>query len=211
MDTYNGNVSTNKTEYETVQIKVMDHDPQRASDMCDSIITFYNQKVRQMHKAKDKEMVDISKRELERNYNELAKLSNKLDSVRESTGILSFNQQVDEVTRGYMNALASGRGSASDTKKIEQLYSSLSKKGTQAAHVENRFYETLHIIDSLTNIYHHYRIEYEKDITYSHVVEYPFPADKKAYPVRWLIVAFTTASAVFLGLLLFLVLDYRKP
>jgi len=41
-------------------------------------------------------------------------------------------------------------------------------------------------------------------------VEYPFPADKKSYPVRWIIVAFSTISAVFLALLVFLVLDYRK-
>jgi uncharacterized protein involved in exopolysaccharide biosynthesis len=52
--------------------------------------------------------------------------------------------------------------------------------------------------------------EYEKEITYSHVVENPFPADKKAYPVRWLIVAFSTLSAVFFSLLVFLILDYRK-
>jgi uncharacterized protein involved in exopolysaccharide biosynthesis len=52
--------------------------------------------------------------------------------------------------------------------------------------------------------------EYEKEITYCHVVEYPVVADKKAYPVRWLIVAFTAFSAVFFAFLLFLVLDYRK-
>jgi len=42
------------------------------------------------------------------------------------------------------------------------------------------------------------------------VVEYPVPADKKSYPVRWLIVAFSAFSAVFVALLVFLVLDYRK-
>jgi uncharacterized protein involved in exopolysaccharide biosynthesis len=42
------------------------------------------------------------------------------------------------------------------------------------------------------------------------VVESPFPSDKKSYPVRWLIVVFSAFSAVFLALLVFLVLDYRK-
>jgi uncharacterized protein involved in exopolysaccharide biosynthesis len=53
-------------------------------------------------------------------------------------------------------------------------------------------------------------MEYEKDITYSHIVEHPIVADKKSYPVRWLIVAFSTFSAVFMAFLVFLVLDYRK-
>jgi uncharacterized protein involved in exopolysaccharide biosynthesis len=42
------------------------------------------------------------------------------------------------------------------------------------------------------------------------VVEYPFAADDKSFPVRWIIVAFSAISGVFLALLVFLVLDYRK-
>ena len=64
LDKYNKNVKANKTNFETVKIEVLDQDPQRASDMCDSIIHFYNKKVRRMHKAKDLEMVTISQQGL---------------------------------------------------------------------------------------------------------------------------------------------------
>ncbi|MFV0591252.1 MAG: Wzz/FepE/Etk N-terminal domain-containing protein [Draconibacterium sp.] len=209
-DAYNTNVSVSKTEFETAEIKVMDYEPQRASDMCDSIIQFYNRKVRSMHKAKDKEMVDITKMALEKKYKELAGVEEQLDSLREVTGIISFKEQVPELTRGYMTALANGRGSASDTKKIDQLYDHFSKDGTKATLLEAKYNRMLYVIDSLSILHDNHIIEYEKDITYSHIVEYPFPADKKSYPVRWLIVLLTTVSAVFLGLLVFLVLDYGK-
>ena len=210
LDIYNTNVSVSKTEYETAEIKVEDENPNRASNMCDSIIHFYNQKVRELHKAKDKEMVDISYKALNDKRGELSKIETRLDSIRKATGILSFNEQVPELTRGYMSALASGRGSASDTKKIEKLYNDFSVSGSKAAHLENQYNRTMQVIDSLTNVYERYMVEFEKDITYSHVVEYPFPADKKSYPVRWLIVFLSTFSAVFVGLLAFLVLDYNK-
>ncbi|QIA09284.1 GumC domain-containing protein [Draconibacterium halophilum] len=206
---YNTNVSTSKTEYETAEIKVMDENPQRASDMCDSIISFFDQKVRELHRTKNKEMVDITSKQLNQKNNELEVFEHQLDSIREKYGIISFDQ-VDEITRGYMNALATGRGSASDTKKIEKLYDNFSKEGSRAYRLENKYNQTLHTIDSLTIVYDTYLSEYEKEITYSHVVEYPFPADKKAYPVRWLIVAFTTLSTVFFALLVFLILDYGK-
>jgi len=209
-DFYNTNVSVSKTEFETAEIKVMDHDPVRASNMCDSIIHFYNKKVRAMHKLKDKEMVDISAKSLRQKQEELDIIEQRLDSLREATGIISFGRQVPELTRGYMNALASGRGNASDTRKIENLYEKFSESGTQAVILENKYNRTVHVIDSLQEIYERYLIEYEKDITYSHVVEYPFPADKKSYPVRWLIVMMSTVSAVFIGLLTFLVLDFKK-
>jgi capsular polysaccharide biosynthesis protein len=63
-DIYNKNVKAGKTKFETVEISVMDHNPHRASNMCDSIIRFYNKKVRNMHKAKDWEMVEIARKNL---------------------------------------------------------------------------------------------------------------------------------------------------
>ena len=41
-DIYNENIKTTKTQNETVEIKVLALNPQIASDMCDSIIHFYN-------------------------------------------------------------------------------------------------------------------------------------------------------------------------
>lgn len=210
LDIFNTNVSVSKTQFETAEIKVLDENPVRASNMCDSIIHFYNQKVRELHKVKDKEMVDISKKALERKQQELKKVELRLDSLRTATGILNFNEQVPELTRGYVGALATGRGNASDTKKIERMYDNFSKSGSQAMFLENQYKTTISVIDSLTNVYETYLTEYEKDITYSHIVEYPFPADKKSYPVRWLIVLLSTAAAVFFSLLVFLVLDYNK-
>ncbi len=208
-DKYNTNVSTSKTEYETAEIKVLDQDPKRAATMCDSIITFYNNKVRAMHKAKDKEMVVITQKQIDKKQIELDLSEQELDSIRKVSGLISLNQ-TSEVTRGYMTALANGRGSSSDTKKIQELYQNLSKEGTQVQKVEQRFNKALSAVDSLTRLYDAHLVEFEKDITYSHIVERPFAADKKAYPVRWLIVAFSTLSAVFVALLAFLVLDYRK-
>jgi capsular polysaccharide biosynthesis protein len=210
LDIYGENVSAGKTEFETVEIKVMDHDPRRASDMCDSIIHFYNLKVREMHRVKNYEMMQISQTGLDRKYSELDSLMGKMNDIRKKYQILDYTEQVPEVTRGYMNALAEGRGSAGDTKKIQELYGNLSEKGTDAFWLESRMDFLVSVIDSLTVQHEVYLSEYEKEITYCHVVEHPVPADKKSYPVRWLIVAFSTVSAVFLALLLFLLFDYRK-
>lgn len=210
IDEYQTNVSASKTEFETVEIKVLDEDPQRASDMCDSIIHFYNKKVRELHRFKEKEMVEILYNGINRKYKELDTIIVKLDDIRKDSGILDYTEQVPEVTRGYMNALSAGRGSTPDAKKIKELYDRMANEGSKAMWLESRFDYLINTIDSLSNQYDFYLSEYEKDITYAHVVEYPVPTDKKSYPVRWLIVAFSALSAIFLALLVFLVLDYRK-
>jgi capsular polysaccharide biosynthesis protein len=207
---YNKNVTAGKTQFETVEIQVMDTDSQRASDMCDTIISFYDQKVGELHRVLNLEMVKILDKELNKRHSELDSVMTVLDTLKQEYGILNYELQVPELTRGYMNALATGRGAAGDTKKIEELYQNFSEKGTKAIWTESRMNYLLSTIDSLTVDYGFYRTEAEKNIAYSMVVEYPVPADKKSYPVRWLIVVFSAFSAVFLSLLVFLVLDYRK-
>ncbi len=209
-DRYNENVNAGKTTFETVEIKVMDHDPRRASDMCDSIIHFYNLKVREMHKAKDWEMVEIMDNRLRKKYTELDTLTSRISAMRKEYGILDYSSQVERVTEGYMNALANGRMASADARKIQDLYNNLAEKGAEAKVLEVNFNSTVSVIDSLSREREFHLSEFEKEITYAHIVEHPVPADKKAYPVRWMIVAFTTFSAIFLAILVFLVLDYRK-
>ena len=98
-DIYNDNVKTSKTQYETVEISVMDFDPQQASDMCDSIIHFYNQKVGQIHKSKNKEMIVILGKQMDKKYNEIDSVSTELKQIHAQTGIVDFKNQVPEVAR----------------------------------------------------------------------------------------------------------------
>lgn len=212
LDIYNENIKMSKTQNETVEIKVMAYDPQMASDLCDSIIHFYNLSVGQMYKAKNWELAEISLKQLQAKYIELDSLTFAINNMRAETGIMDFKNQVPEVTRGYVRALVEGRGSASeaDINRIKELYSSMLKKGAEAFSLEINYNN---VIDQITKIKYQYEAsqnEYQKTITYSHVVEKPFAADDKSFPVRWIIVAFSAFSAVFVAFLVFLILDYRK-
>ena len=209
-DIYNENIKTSKTQNETVEIKVLAYDPQMASDMCDSIIHFYNQTVGDLYRAKNWELVGISEKQLQKKYAEADSLIRRLTEIRTETGIVDVANQGPEVTRGYVKALVDGGGKSSDINRIKEIFGNLLKVGAEARSLEVSFENVLQEIVKIKAIYELNISEYEKNITYSHVVEHPFPADKKSYPVRWLIVAFSAFSAVFLALLVFLVLDYRK-
>jgi len=209
-DIYNKNISASKTQYETVELVVMDFYPQRAAQMCDSLIEFYNKKVGQIHKAKRGEVLVILEKQLDKKRHEYDSIYVALNELRNQSGIVNFSAQVPEVTRGYMTALATGRGSASDTKQIRNLYDNMLASGADVFRYEKEYNKAINSLDSLKLLYDVTLSEYEKKITYSHVIEKPFPADKKSHPVRWMIVFFSAFSAVFMALLVFLVLDYRK-
>jgi capsular polysaccharide biosynthesis protein len=210
MSEYNSNVTAKKTEFETVELSVLDKDPERAARMCDSIIHFYNEKVREMHSAKNREVVKIVSDNIKLRTLERDSLLELLIQQREKYKILDFNSQVKEITRGYMEALAAGKENTQGGKEIKQLYDNLSQKGGEVYILEKRFAKTNMAIDSLKVLYDINLSEANKKITYCHVVEKPVPADKKSYPVRWIMVSMTLFASLFLSLLLFILLDYRK-
>ncbi len=207
---YNDHFSVRKTEFETVQIEVLDENPVRAYEMCDSLIDFYNLKVREMHSAKNWEMVKIASDNLMKRGKERDSLADLLSEIRRNYQILDMQSQVPEVTRGYMKALAETGENSAGTREIKRLYDNMLEKGTEALVMERHFAYLNNTIDSLTELYHVNYSEANKSITYAHVVERPLVPDKKAYPVRWLIVAFTLMSSLFFALLVFMALDYRK-
>ena len=60
-------------------------------------------------------------------------------------------------------------------------------------------------------------LEYEKelrflisDLSYSNIVTEPYPADKKSYPVRWVVVALCGLGAFLLTLLVLFIIENRK-
>lgn len=207
---YNSNVTAKKTEFETVELSVLDRDPQRAAMMCDSIIHFYNEKVREMHSAKNLEVMKIVTDNMKLRTFERDSLLNLLNQQREKYQILDFNIQLRDITRGYMEALAAGRENSQGGREIKQIYDNMSEKGGEAYILERRFIKTNMAIDSLKNLYDINLSEANKKITYCHIVERPLPADKKSYPVRWMLVSITLFASLFLSLLLFILLDYRK-
>jgi hypothetical protein len=207
---YNSNVTVKKTEFETVELSVLDKDPKRAALMCDSVIHFYNEKVREMHSAKNREVMRIVTDNMKLRTLERDSLLKLLNLQREQYKILDFNTQLRDVTRGYMEALATGKVNTQGGREIKQLYDNMSVKGGEAYILERRFIKTNMAIDSLKYLYDINLSEANKKITYCHIVEKPVPADKKSYPVRWMLVSMTLFASLFLSLLLFILLDYRK-
>lgn len=207
---YDKNFSARKTEFETAEISFLDRSPVRAFQMCDTLIRMYNLKVREMHASKNREMVKILSDNLEKRTRERDSLVDRLTQVRRESMILDYEGQAQEVTRGYVRALADGREQAAGTREIRKLYDNLIEKGAETRVMETQFDYLTVTIDSLRARYELHLSEAQKSITYAHVVENPVIPDKKAYPVRWLIVAFSLFSALFVALLTMIALDYKK-
>lgn len=197
---YDDNVSINKTEYESVEIRVLDKDPQVASNMVDSIISFYDQKIASLHRKKHKEAMEISKEILDKKIIELDSLEAKQKEIRQTYGILSFGSQANEATKGEIQG----------NNKAKELFKNLQDKGSYSQRVDTLVWYARRDYLYFKNQYETELREIKKDITYSQIISYPYPADKKSYPVRWAVVLLTVISSIIFSLIVISFIESKR-
>lgn len=196
---YEDHVDCKKTEYESVEIKVLDTDPQVASDMVDSIVAFYNQKVYTVRAKRYTELAETYFRDYHLKAAEVDSLNKKMEVLRENYGLLSYEIQSEQTSMGYMTALADGAPKSS-IDEIKKSMKNLSEKGGEFFMMEKEMQGLLVMRDTLRKRYDKALSYSTQKATFSAVVEEPFPADKKSYPVRWLIVLVSLLASEFVAL-----------
>lgn len=209
LDEFRQNVKVRKTPYEAISITVRDRDPQRASDMANEMLRLYDNKVSNLHKKKYKEVVDMYEMQLHRKQLVIDSLQNKLYQLANQHGLIDYGAQSQEVMRGYLRTIYGTTTANINTKAVEQLKKSIEDHGgelitvTQMLVEESRTYVTI-------------KLEYEQSLrflnaslTYSNIISKPFPSDKKAFPVRWIIVAFSAFGAFLLSVLIILLAERK--
>ncbi|MBQ7533863.1 MAG: hypothetical protein IJT45_09290 [Bacteroidales bacterium] len=199
---YRDNVRISRTPYDAVLIKVLDKDPEIACAMVNEIIRLYDYKVGTMHKIKRYETVQMYKRQLEEKQQFIDSLKTRMAEISTNYGVVDYESQSREVTRGFID----GRGGS----KNDEMKSNLEQYGPEIIALST-------LIENENITYSQVKLDYEQELrfynaemTFSNVVSEPFAADKKSFPVRWVVVALSALGACLLSLLLIYVFDNKS-
>ena len=205
---YDENIIIKKTEYESMEITVYDTDPLIASQIVDSIVHYFDLKARSLQIEKSHEVMVIALDQLKNKKNQLDSMENLLHEYSTKYGLLDYKSQSKEVTRAYLRGLTSN-----DTKVINEsnrIMQGLMDKGTEFNSINEHLWRLRGTYNDLKLIYENAYRDVYKDLTYANVVTRPFPSDKKAYPVRWLIVLISVGSSLLLAFMILLIFDSKK-
>ena len=203
---YGQNVKILKTPYDAVIIEVWDKDPKIACDMVNEIMNQYNYKLRGLHKEKFREVVINYRTVTDYKKRELDSLQQRAQELGVKYGLLDYPNQTREVMRAYL----SGGGSGSRGSEVNRLKKNLEEKGGEREMLSN-------LMIAITKDYSAFKLDYDRAIldlnrnyTYVNVLNKPFPADKKGYPVRWVIVVVSCLASLFIGILVIGVIENRR-
>lgn len=208
---YEKNVRIKKTPYEAIQIEVYDRDPVIACRMVDSIISFTNYLILYNHNEKYREELEMMENRLLMKQHEVDSVATVLHVLSTEYGIIDYPNQSREVARGYLRTVDGNNASNINTREVLKWKKNIEEKGNEWTKYNNRYFD-------LIAEYGRYKIDYEwalthfqRKITYTTVVTKPVPADKKSYPIRWLIVVnIILATLIFSIVIIAFIENNRK-
>ena len=184
-DRYRSNINFRLTEFMSVEIAVMDHDPEYAANMANEISDLVDTVYNSMKKERALEAFRL----VEREYTEAA---SNLGALRDSMNLLSKQVSANLKTSGDPNNM---------------LIKALSENGALYLTMLSLVRSETQLVSELSLRYKEARLEAEQSLSHRFVVEKAYPSEKKAYPKKSLIVIVSTLASLLFALIVLIIID----
>lgn len=201
---YDNNISFKKTEFMSVVIEVLDTKAEKAANIANDIANLVDSAINNMQKVRAIKAFKI----IEKEFNAIKEhIECWEDSIRkiQALGINDYKSQSERFNEAYAQAIA--QGNLKGAERLEEKMKVLSKYGQSYISIQRLLLNERGNYDLLRRKYIEARVNVEQDLPQKFVVNKAGPADKKSYPIRWLIVTIFTLSSFILALTVLIFTD----
>ncbi|MDD3878294.1 MAG: hypothetical protein PHT69_16870 [Bacteroidales bacterium] len=204
---YENNIKFRRTEFMAVEIAVMDKDPQKAADIANDISMLLDTVMNRMQKERSVRGFEIVEREYMGLINEIKVMEDSMSTLRK-LGVHDYESQSQVITEQLAIALAANnsRGVTALENQLEvlaeyagsyvSLRDALEHEKKQLSHIKSKYEEA--------------KVDAEQNLPHKFIVDRAYKAEKKSYPVRWLIVLITTFFSLLLAVITIVLIEKIK-
>jgi len=197
-------VSFKRTDYVSVRIDVYDYVANRAADIANAIVEYADSVKNDMSHVVAVDAFKIIEEEYNSTLKHMNELEDSLQSLRKM-GVLDYKEQVEAYTKSYAKAIE--KGNESGAQRLAAKLKILEEHGGAYQHIYENLKKYRFKYPVIKAKYDEAQVNLTKVLPYKFVVDKATPNEKKAKPVRWLMVAFSTIGAFFFTLVLLLGID----
>lgn len=198
------NMTIKRTEYGAIQVSVSDWDPQRAYNMTLDVVRWLDTIKNHVEYERALAAYTILQNQLDSVDKEIAATN---DSIREimSHGVFDVKGQSERLTQQY--AIAAAQGNAAAMQRIQREQDTIAKYGAKLTAYQEMSYN----FSKYHALCKEKMLDAKMDMTtimpVKFVIDEPFPADKKFYPKKSLIVIISTLCAFILTMIVLLMIE----
>lgn len=196
---YESNIKYKRTEFQSVRIDVLDTDRFLAASIANDIAALVDSVKNRMQKERAHKAMVIARAEYTEMKDYVKELEDSLNTMRRM-GVNDYESMSERFNEYYAKAILEGNTRAA--KKLEEKLEVLSQYGGAYVSIRNMLEHEKEQLSHLRAKYQEAKVDAEQTLPHKFIVNNAFPAEKKSYPIRWLIVAVSTTAAFILTLLL---------
>lgn len=200
LEEFNDRFVVRKTMYESVRLEVSDEDPQLAKDMASEMLRLVDQKFNLLANVRGRNMAMSFKKQLDYQAAVMDSVEDLIRLISTEKGLLDYEAQSRELVRGYIEA---SKGGNKQLKDELQDWMAKAQEGGSMVKMLQRVNE--YAAESRGDVEESFLFWNEfayRDVNYIDVIVEPEVADKKAWPVRWLVVVISTGAALLMAIVL---------
>jgi uncharacterized protein involved in exopolysaccharide biosynthesis len=201
---YDSNVSSKLTRFGSIEIDVLDKKSTFARDMANDISQLLDSVSNKLRNDRAMQAFHLAESSLTQVQEEITQLEDSMAYLQRK-GVYDYPTQIEGLNEQYATAIVEGQPKRAE--EIRKRMSVISESGN----LYNKLFALLEAAYERETIlkrrYDLMKIDATSQLPSAFVVDYASASDKKAYPVRWLIVVMTVASTFVLMVIGILMLE----
>ncbi len=204
IEEYNGKVKIQRTEYMSVKVDVLDENPDYAAGIANDIASLYDSTMTKIRRERAEEGLRIVR---ESYANLMQEIELKQDSLNKlmKLGVNDYESQAERLNEALGRAITEGKTQAA--REVEDRLKVLSTYGPAYIDIRDNLIYLRKQLAVIRTKYEEARVDAERALTNKFVVDAAVPSEKKAYPIRWLIVVLSTVATFLLSVLIVIAIE----
>jgi len=204
---FNSNITFKRTEFMAVEISVLDKDPQMAADMADEIAVLLDSVKNDMQKERAMKGFKIVEAEYLSQQQQIAVMEDSLTRLRK-LGVQDYESQVEMMNRQLAMEIA--KGNTRGIHALEEKLKVLATYGGPYVSIRDALVNEKKQLSYIKARYEDAKMDAYEEIPQKFIVENAYKAERKAYPIIWIIVVLSTLGTLLAGMLVIYMVE-RSP
>ncbi|KAF5061429.1 hypothetical protein DSECCO2_315290 [anaerobic digester metagenome] len=201
---YESNITFRRTEFMAVRISVLDRDPQMAADIANTISELLDSTKNAMQRERAMKGFAIVEQEYLKLRDDIAKMEDSLRVIREM-GVYDYESQSEMFNQQL--AIEIARGNERGIASLESKLNLLAKYGGAYVSLRDMLEHEKKQLSYLKARYEEAKVDATETLPQKFVVESAYKAEKKSYPVRWIIVLVSTLAAFLISVIVIITIE----
>lgn len=202
---FESNINFRRTENMAVEIKVRDRSNDTAAMIANRIAHLLDSTKTQMQKVRAMKAYKIVKGTYNELQSQINKLEDSLTYIRKK-GVNDYESQSEMINRQLAIEISKNPNSRG-VKALEAKLDTLAKYGGTYVSIRDALEHYKKQLSEIKAKYEEAEVDAFQTIPQTFTVDTAFPAEKKSYPVRWLIVVISTVAAFAFSIFVLILYD----